>query len=250
MSIDAFLCGDCDAIFDEPVGPVYECSRCGATQIEENRCSQCHIFMGKVADEACPDCESAEPNLSAVVAYEAADGSRHLTAAEADAWDADAPKRAERAAEAKAEMDAMFEQRRKEARARAERLLPALYRLAEVLTPGAPDMLDTVTYTIDALVRDPEFGMIYTPSVRVAELARVLVPGDETEAAIAVGEDYERPYEERNAVCVELKARVLPLITNDELRERVADPFVTFGAGLGVDVEVLLDQFDCWEERP
>lgn len=32
--VDAYHCGDCDSYLLDPEGPVYECSRCGGTQVE------------------------------------------------------------------------------------------------------------------------------------------------------------------------------------------------------------------------
>lgn len=55
-----FRCADCEALFDEPGEPLYECSRCNQ-QSTERRCDECHIFMARVEGPgSCPECESGE----------------------------------------------------------------------------------------------------------------------------------------------------------------------------------------------
>ena len=68
--IELAVCPSCQqtANPEEFHQPVYECSRCGQTQVgEENRrCETDHIFMARVGDFACPSCEDAldeEPEL-------------------------------------------------------------------------------------------------------------------------------------------------------------------------------------------
>lgn len=59
--IEMTICPTCDHAADaeEFEQPVYECSRCGGSQVGEgeNRCVSCNVFMSKVGDLACPSCE-------------------------------------------------------------------------------------------------------------------------------------------------------------------------------------------------
>ncbi len=238
-ALDAYQCGACDEVFEEPGGPVYECSRCSATQVEERRCLNCNIFMAKLADQSCPSCEDGEA-IERVAAWEAEDGSLHLSEAEADEWDAGAPERAARAVKHKAEMDAYLDARFAERVRSNERLLPGLRALAARLGDDAPSMLGGVTYSITSIEREPDYPPC-SIQVGLAELARVLL--DDAEEAIAVGTDHARPYEEREAAAAALRERLIPLITNAELLVRVDDSFFGFGCHLVVDADVLIDQF-------
>ncbi len=61
VRVSAFKCSECDAIVHEWDGePVYECSRCNQTQVGERQCPEDHIFMAKVANASCPECETGE----------------------------------------------------------------------------------------------------------------------------------------------------------------------------------------------
>lgn len=90
-------------------GPVYECSRCGSTEVvepgERARCGSCNVFMAKQAPASCPQCaEGLDPSeLEPVERYHAADGTYHETADEAAEWDANTPARLEREAAAQAQ---------------------------------------------------------------------------------------------------------------------------------------------------
>jgi hypothetical protein len=79
--IIAAKCGECEELYEAGADEgeaVYECSRCGQTQVEERRCEQCNIFMAKVADESCPHCESPiEEKVETVLAVRSPDGQLH-----------------------------------------------------------------------------------------------------------------------------------------------------------------------------
>ncbi len=247
-AIDAYRCGACEELFEDPGGPLYECSRCSGREVEERRCPACNIFMAKVADESCPSCEDGD-DITPVAAWEAEDGSLHLSEAEAAAWDAGAGERAEAKERHRASMDAYFERLHAENRAKSARLLPALRRLADVFAPE-PSMLGPVAHTIEALESDPESCTTYLVPVSVAGLARILLPGDETEADIAVGKDYSIPWERHQEATARLKARLDPLVTDPELRRRVIDDsFMTLGSAAGIAVEDLLVAFGCSPEE-
>lgn len=78
--LDALKCSECGEItLDWGDEPVYECSRCGQTQVEENRCPDCNIFMAKVGTGHCPDCETGEePEQVSVVRDPRLDGTGDL----------------------------------------------------------------------------------------------------------------------------------------------------------------------------
>ena len=60
MIVDVYLCGSCEERFPEPARPVYECSGCGTTQVDDKRCQQCNRFTAKVGDESGPECEGCD----------------------------------------------------------------------------------------------------------------------------------------------------------------------------------------------
>ena len=71
--VDGYRCDNCGHLFTEPGEAQYECSRCGGTQVEDKRCASCNIFMAKVADETCPECEDGQ-DIHKVELFEAPEG--------------------------------------------------------------------------------------------------------------------------------------------------------------------------------
>ena len=58
------VCPNCSHEDEDPeeyTEPVYECSRCGGQQVGEgaNRCEECNVFMAKVGDDGCRQCETS-----------------------------------------------------------------------------------------------------------------------------------------------------------------------------------------------
>lgn len=242
-AIEAYRCGACETIFEEPEGPVYECSRCNGTQIDERRCPECHIFMAKVADSSCPACEDGEA-ITEVEAFSSADGDLHLSAEEAAAWDADAPERAAEQVRHKEKMDAYLDSWSEERRAVCAALLPRMRLLLAALPEGAvPELHQTVALTVESMERDPTGFSIYTMMVGLDDLGRLLLPGDETEALIATGRDYGLSYDDREIASGRMLERLRPLLV-PEVLERFDDHFSGFGTRHGFDVaDVLFEQF-------
>lgn len=197
--------------------------------------------------------ENSPDDLTPVVAWRAScDDSLHASAAEAAEWDADAGPRAERDAEDAARSRALLDAHLAEARARNEaqaaRLLPRVEALHARLDPDrCPRLYSTIDWALDDGRRTPADGMSHTVSVWLVELAWLVAPdeADRIEAAWAVGDDYDRPYEERAAAAAELVALVRPRLADGVLAERVdsEERFsgYGFGVGLGVSIEEFLD---------
>lgn len=72
-----YKCQDCEEISEEPGGPLYECSGCGnkAVGVENRRCENCNLFMAKLADQACSECEEGE--VEEVYCVTDVDGEEH-----------------------------------------------------------------------------------------------------------------------------------------------------------------------------
>lgn len=80
--VTRLVCPSCQETFEpgDEGGPVYECSRCGGTQVDERRCESCNIFMAKVATESCPACEApfdADTDIEEREVFVGADGSEY-----------------------------------------------------------------------------------------------------------------------------------------------------------------------------
>lgn len=245
--VEAFQCGDCEAIFEEPGEAVYECSRCNSTQVGERRCTQCNIFMAKIGDESCPDCESGE-DINPVTVFPAADGTFHFTADEAVTWDDTAEERAaeeaERVERHRAMLDAHISEREEENRARSAMLLPALHAVADGLDPVlCPDLLDGVRLNIESMERHPEDGGRYGIGVSLGELALALL-GPDVAADAAFIDDNDNGWDERGVVCARLRGQIIPFLTDEELVERVNDPWFTGGSVLVVDPENVVGLLD------
>lgn len=85
--VTRLVCPSCQETFEpgDEGGPVYECSRCGASQVDENRCETDNIFMAKIAPESCPSCEAAFEDGTDIEEREVfmgADGSEYDSEAE------------------------------------------------------------------------------------------------------------------------------------------------------------------------
>jgi peptide subunit release factor 1 (eRF1) len=70
IAAEGYKCEGCDELVSvedaEEAGPLYECGSCGTTFNKENsqdgdsnRCPDCGLFSGKIADHCCPDCEDS-----------------------------------------------------------------------------------------------------------------------------------------------------------------------------------------------
>lgn len=118
-STTALQCPHCEHEIDGPddlTGPVYECSKCGTTEVvepgERARCGSCNVFMAKQTPASCPQCAEGldVSELEPVERYGAADGSWHETAAAAAKWDRETPARLKREAKQAAASDARLAQ--------------------------------------------------------------------------------------------------------------------------------------------
>ncbi len=146
-TIEAYRCPSCDETYDQPGDAVYECSRCGSTQVDERRCSDCNIFMAKVADQSCPSCEEPieeEPEM--LTLWVANDGTSHESDVEAAAWEAGADDRAAAKVKADAETAAQMEAYRVEREQERAVIIEAWGRLRPLLT--RPDFADPIGRSI------------------------------------------------------------------------------------------------------
>jgi hypothetical protein len=176
---DAYRCGACEARFTSPAGALYECSRCGGTQVEENRCEDCHTFMAKQADETCPECEDGD--IAQAEAWEV-DGALFGSAEEASEWVDGAEDRAEADAAALIDREVMVS---KFDRARAERaavLRPRMIELRRLIGDRAPKLAGTLDSMEEVYEVEPDAPPFELP-VSFTELAQMLDVGSPAELA-------------------------------------------------------------------
>lgn len=244
--VTVFKCGSCGEHFDEPGEAVYNCSRCGQDQVEDRRCQQCNIFMAKVADQSCPDCEDGE-DIAEVEAWQSEDGQFFESEAEERQYIADAPKREAQRIKSEASTKALMERMRQEKIARCKALEPRLTVFIP-LSKAAPKLHRTATETLADIHRDPERAAVYTPYIYLSELAALLIPDyPNLEALIERATDYgnvdvnERLEIEkgiRDAVIAELPQNE----ATTELMERINRGHdFSLGTGLGCEMEQMLD---------
>lgn len=245
----AYRCPECDVAFTEPGERVYECSRCGGTQVEERRCEQCHIFMAKVADESCPECEAPAGDLELITIWESEDGMVHESEQDALAWEADAPAREQRAVERAVRDAADREARLEEARLRglewAPRIARVHDRLLEMVGGYGPGTVATryMLHALDSLEwiggqhQRGELGG-FTVSVSLGLLARLLVPSPDLEVMLARGDDYSLGWEERKRLRDVIASQVSERLAMMEHGAPLSDvlTYMEFGSAVHVDV--------------
>jgi protein-arginine kinase activator protein McsA len=120
----AYLCFSCgDYTFVGDAVRLYECSRCGTVfsqdEAEDNsrRCSECNIFLSKIADVGCEECR-AEFDSDPVPVWRDGDGGIFESKVACREWHADQPRRE---AEAAAEQERLAEElKRRSAEMEAE----------------------------------------------------------------------------------------------------------------------------------
>lgn len=227
----AFVCEECQGSFAEPGEALFECSRCGQTLVDERRCPDCNIFMAKVADESCPDCEAPlEGDLEQVRVFETGDGMVHESMAAAEAWIADAPSRAERALEVKADLERRMDESREAARLRGEEWAPRVAAVYDALFPiwvewrdslGLTDpamylrqTLETLGWIRENLERGDSGG--FSLPVSMSWFGLLVVRGhsvwDEQVADVVYGCDYDHPWEIRSEARVRVLARTAAVL--------------------------------------
>lgn len=199
----------------------------------------CNVFMAKVADSSCPNCESGE-DIEAVVAYEL-DGELFETAEAAAEWVADTPAREQRAAEAHADLEARIAVADRERQARADALIPRLEGLQARLDPKVtPRLYESIGSNLERLTETNPFPNDLP--VAFPELARLLL-GD-VEDDLAVLADYRVPWDDRQAIEDPLRDRIAELVVTAELSDRV-DSFFGYGATLIVKPEIVCDELEA-----
>lgn len=206
MNVDAWRCNACGELFEEPDGPLYECSRCGGRDVGEGarRCGECHIFAAKVADACCPECQ--EEDVEEAEAWEGADGKLYASEEAEAAWVAEAPARAEAAEKSRAFTERWLEENRRKSEARNARLLPKLVRLLELLGDRAPRLRRDAVYNLQDIRRDPSCGGTVQAVLEFRELAGLFAPEMREELALAA--DYSRPWEERRGPEAVVRERI------------------------------------------
>lgn len=213
-----FECPECGDFFDEFGGPVYECSRCGGTQVEERRCEECNIFMAKVADQSCLSCEAGlEEEPEKITVYETPDGEHHHTEAEAEQWIIDEPERERKAIENKARTEALMERMRRESIEEGIKLLPVLRDLNEKMPEGFARIGGWIERELEDLERelnreDEEGGRFVSSKylqIDIEELILLLFPGQETETEIELSNDYiNQDWTTRRRIGLEFQKRL------------------------------------------
>jgi hypothetical protein len=136
--VKAYVCDGCGDLFLDPEeGGVYECSRCSGVQVDNNRCEQCNIFMSKIGEQCCPQCQCVD--LSEKDAFQSSpDGKLWESREEWEQWVADTPKRAARQKEHTSWMLAEQERRDREREVIKRRFGAVLPIIRELL----PDFAD------------------------------------------------------------------------------------------------------------
>jgi hypothetical protein len=142
--VKAYVCDGCGDLFLDPEeGGVYECSRCSGVQVDNNRCEQCNIFMSKIGDECCPQCQCVD--LSEKDAFQSPDGKLWETREEWEQWVADTPKREARKKEHTSWMLAEQERRDREREVVKHRFGAVLPIIRELL----PDYAERYYFTVE-----------------------------------------------------------------------------------------------------
>lgn len=246
MLVTTHRCGECGEHFDEPGGPIYCCSRCGGEQVEERRCSECNIFMAKIADESCPSCEQGGEFI-AVEVWQSEDGEFFESAEEEQRWIADAPVRETQRADNERRTAELMERLHQERVARCQALEPRL-ALFVSLSVAAPKLQKTAAMSLAEIQCDPGSGSIYMPYIYLAELAALLIPDyPNLEALTERATDYVNiDVHERRTIEREVREAVMTKLSRNDatadLMSRIdrGDDF-GFGTGLGCEMEQLLD---------
>lgn len=240
-------CDGCDSFFREgdEGEACYRCSRCDNTTLER-RCPDCNIFTAKESLISCPDCEGPiEDGTEAVERWETDDGEWHDSPETAAAWIEGEPERQAAYEASRAASEARMAEMRVEEKARADALLPGLLRLwGQTLEAGAPELHRTIGYAIESARRGTTGNIHY---LYLAELVRLLAPGEEAERKIAICEDYSiTPHTRVEPHEAWLRDRVLDAIAAapgheaPSITSRVTDRWFTVGTGLGFDTATVI----------
>ena len=140
--VDGHRCDSCGHLFTETGEAQYECSRCGSNQVGDKRCASCNIFMSKVADETCPECEDGQ-DIHKVELFEAPDGELFTDEQSWKNYVKDTPKRKRREAAAKKQLDKDMEQYRRRREAEKELRNQLLVQALPALLRHMPKMVET-----------------------------------------------------------------------------------------------------------
>lgn len=229
--LEAFLCESCEEISSDVGEAVYECSRCGNSQVDDRRCSACHVFMAKVSDESCEVCEAPGP-LTSTSAFEV-DGRLFPTSQEAEEWVADAPNRAERQAKSEAELNELLSERAVEVAARAEALRPRIEAVLALISPQtAPEMHSAITASIESF--ESPFVSFFLVPVRMREVLDVRFPGEFADD-YEIAADYDRDWDERVAAAARIRDGVLAQV---QVSETFVDRLHSWSPGSAPRVEI------------
>lgn len=242
-------CSACDEIV-EPEGPVYECSRCGGFQVDERRCDQCNIFMAKLAEERCPDCEATTDDgvtFDEVPVWVTEDGENHLSIEDAERWVAEAPERERKRAEFEAEQRERQAERLAEKQRNWERVEPKVARCIAMLDPEKhEELLRTLHW-----VNDLRFDAGLTVMVRWVEAMRLFLPDEpEVEAVFKAYYDRDINSDDASRRAIYDRAEVLTRRMRDRLPDddRFEDAHHAFrpvvftpGSGVSIPTEQFID---------
>ena len=237
--VDVLRCDSCDDLVESVEGPVYECSRCGGVQMGDRRCESCHVFMAKVSDTACPNCEDYDGGFVPVSAWRV-QGRVFDTEHEAQEWVDDTPNREARAEEARRELDERLNAHRAERVAAHEARLPRMKELRDLLDPAqTPDLASTMNWNVER----GEIEEDWNPSIPMTTLSEFAAivdePGTRTDRKIAT--DYSKSFEERDAANRRLRETVVNALPDGPVKERLDDHFVSATTGVGSSMDETLD---------
>ncbi len=234
VEVPAFSCRACDHLFQFPDGPLYECSRCSGRQAGEgeNRCEECHIFMSKLSDSCCPECQAEGDELDSITAWLGTDGNLYISADGEQAWLAGAAQRELDQARSRAELDTWIAERRVVDLARNARLLPRLRQLLALLGDHCPQLRGTITYNIED---DPACSGRVTAYLYFNEMAELFAPDLRTELMTAGS--YVLPYAAKRPAETTIRDRIVSQLP-PSLTERMSGDMFGVGSGIGFEMEV------------
>lgn len=86
-SVQGYRCDECDHVdVDAIENPLYECSNCGTRWSRDNaseqpahKCPDCKRFGSRIADFACPECDSGEMEESEIWIVDGEGGQAYAT---------------------------------------------------------------------------------------------------------------------------------------------------------------------------
>ena len=245
---EAYRCPACEDLFEEPVA-LYECSRCGGEvpedETEDRRCPECHIFMAKAADAACPGCHDPDPEQ--VEAWRGEDGQLYESEQAERDWIAEAPARAAKAAEGREWMRRHMEEYAAECRATNAALAPKLRRLIGLIAGRMPVLEDQVRWQLAGIERDPETSAGLVADLKFNELAAVFAAHLPEDLRTSVDRDLD--YEDRIAVAGRLREPIVAAFEGTPLVDRMRDSWYLPGNGLGYPILDAIDPLLAVLER-